>query len=95
MIFLDADLPDAGGYALARRLRQRFAGRSPAIAMLSARGDDEARTLALLADADAFLVKPVTPEALRAMVIDGDVRWRVGDLPTDLSDYRNRRRPCA
>jgi DNA-binding response OmpR family regulator len=95
MILVDVDLPDASGFETARRLRRRYAGRGPAIAMLSARTDDETRTLALLADADAFLVKPLAPEALRALVVDGDVRWRVGDLPTDLSDYRSRRRPCA
>lgn len=95
MILVDVDLPDANGFDVARRLRRRYGGRGPAIAMLSARFDDEARTLALLADADAFLVKPLAPDALRALAVDGDVRWRVGDLPTDLSEYRSRRRRCA
>lgn len=68
LVLLDCALPDGDGLELAQRWRKDLAMSAVPIIVLtafSARQDVEA---ALLAGADAFLVKPCTNEALLAQV---------------------------
>ncbi len=68
LVILDIMMPDMDGYELTRRLRQdpRFTA-LPVIA-LTARAGKEEQQAALEAGANAFLVKPVEPAELKAML---------------------------
>lgn len=66
VVLLDVMLPDANGYELCRRWRQRW----PALGlvMLTARGDPMDRVLGLEIGADDYLAKPFEPRELVARV---------------------------
>jgi len=62
LITLDVGLPDLDGYAVARRLREFFAGH---LVMLSARSEPYDAALGIEVGADAYITKPFRPRALR------------------------------
>ena len=71
LIVLDLMLPGEDGLAICRRLRadkNAPAGSSPAIIMLTAKGDDVDRIVGLEMGADDYLPKPFNPRELVARV---------------------------
>ena len=62
---IDIGLPGLDGYEVARRIRAAM-GRAVALIAITGYGQPEDRRRAADAGFDAYLVKPVTPEALRA-----------------------------
>jgi DNA-binding response OmpR family regulator len=61
--FLDVDMPETGGHAVARDMRAHFGTRILLIAV-TAQGSREGKTVAFKAGFDIYLVKPVRPEKL-------------------------------
>ena len=70
LIVLDLMLPGEDGLAICRRLRsdKNAPGSSPAIIMLTAKGDDVDRIVGLEMGADDYLPKPFNPRELVARV---------------------------
>ncbi len=68
VILLDVDLPDVDGYTVCRRLKAEAATAWIPIILCTARGEalDEADRAGV--DAEAYLPKPFSPSALRALV---------------------------
>ena len=67
-IFLDCNLPGAGGAEVARRVRASEAGgRRALIVATTALSTAKDRDACLAAGMDAFITKPITPEKLRAV----------------------------
>ena len=66
LLVLDLMLPGEDGLAICRRLRSQPA--SPAIIMLTAKGDDVDRIVGLEMGADDYLPKPFTPRELLARI---------------------------
>jgi CheY-like chemotaxis protein len=75
VIVLDVELPDGDGYTVCRELKGDPATAGIPIVLCTARGEalDEADRAGV--DAQAYLPKPFSPSALRALV-DGCVRGR-------------------
>jgi DNA-binding response OmpR family regulator len=67
VLVLDLGLPDGDGLAAAREIRARR-GLELGIVMTTARGQAEDRIAGVEAGADSYLVKPVNPRELRAVV---------------------------
>lgn len=67
VLVLDLGLPDGDGVAAARHLRQEFK-LSLGIVMVTARGHADDRIAGLTAGADTYLVKPVNPRELTAVI---------------------------
>ena len=65
VVLLDLELPDADGVHVCRRLRERS---SKAIIVVTARGEEAERVLALDAGADDYLVKPFGLAELQARI---------------------------
>jgi len=92
VVILDLGLPDMDGLEVIRRLR---ACTAVPIIVLSARGQERDKVIALDAGADDYVSKPFGPEELlariraalrrRAFRDDGDVVFSVGDLKVDLA----------
>jgi DNA-binding response OmpR family regulator len=76
VVVLDLGLPDGDGIAAARRLRE-MRKLKLGIVMVTARGHVDDRIAGLHAGTDAYLVKPVNPRELKA-VID-QLMTRLGD----------------
>jgi DNA-binding response OmpR family regulator len=68
LILLDYTLPPDNGVALCQRLRARLGAFYPPIIMLTTRGEELQRQLALAAGADDCLAKPFHPQQLRERV---------------------------
>jgi CheY-like chemotaxis protein len=68
LVLLDIGLPDMDGYEVARRLRDRFGAACPRLVALSGWGRDEDKLRATEAGIDAYLTKPVNPEALSRLI---------------------------
>jgi two-component system phosphate regulon response regulator OmpR len=66
LVVLDLMLPGEDGLAVCRRLRAQ--GASPAIIMLTAKGDDVDRIVGLEMGADDYLPKPFNPRELLARI---------------------------
>src|SRR6185436_8031940 len=66
LVVLDLMLPGEDGLAICRRLRAQPA--SPAIIMLTAKGDDVDRIVGLEMGADDYLPKPFNPRELLARI---------------------------
>ena len=66
LLVLDLMLPGEDGLAICRRLRA--AGGSPAIIMLTAKGDEVDRIVGLEMGADDYLPKPFNPRELVARI---------------------------
>lgn len=62
LITLDIGLPDMDGYAVAKQLRKFYSGH---LVMLSARSEPYDAALGMEVGADAYIVKPFRPRALR------------------------------
>ena len=65
---VDVGLPGIDGYEVAERLRAKAGERRPYLVALTGYGQPEDRQRALASGFDAFMVKPVDPEALRDML---------------------------
>ena len=70
VIVLDLALPDMDGIELARRLKALDGGRQTRIVAITGRLDD-AESLARAAGCERLLRKPVTPQALDAIIREG------------------------
>jgi DNA-binding response OmpR family regulator len=79
VLVLDLGLPDGDGLAAARRVRDAFK-LSLGMVIVTARGHVEDRIAGFAAGADSYLVKPVNPRELKA-VID-QILTRVSQQPT-------------
>src|SRR6478752_2691832 len=64
LILMDATMPRMDGWEAVRRLKEDEATRHIPLIMLTAHAFDEHRERAKKAGADAFLAKPVLPDAL-------------------------------
>ena len=69
---LDLHVPLLDGYALARKIRA--AGRPMVLIALTGAGLDRDRETALDAGFDAYILKPISPQALMALIADPPVR---------------------
>jgi CheY-like chemotaxis protein len=66
---IDIGLPEVDGCELARRLRLAMApGHCPRLVALTGYSDGDTRETAGAAGFDAFMVKPIMPEALEALL---------------------------
>jgi signal transduction histidine kinase/ActR/RegA family two-component response regulator len=68
IVFIDIGLPTLDGYEVARRLRARAAGDKTMLVALTGRGQSDDRRRAQEAGFDAYLVKPVAPDELFALI---------------------------
>ena len=66
LILADVRMPGMNGYELTAAIKSNPATENIRVVMLTGRDDEEARTLAQHAGADAFLVKPMSRVALAA-----------------------------
>ena len=67
LLVLDVMMPNVSGVEVLRRLR-REPGESPAVIMLTARGEESDRITGLALGADDYVVKPFSPRELVARV---------------------------
>jgi len=65
---VDIGLPGLDGYEVARRIRASEDGYRPRLIAMSGYGQPEDQRLALEAGFDAYLVKPVNPQALAGLL---------------------------
>jgi two-component system phosphate regulon response regulator PhoB len=68
MVLLEWDLPGQNGIALIRRLRAHPTARDLPIIMVSARGAEQDKILALESGADDYITKPFSPREMIARV---------------------------
>jgi two-component system chemotaxis response regulator CheY len=64
LLLLDMNMPDIGGIEVVEFVRSQDTLRELPIIMITTRGDDASRELALKAGASRFMTKPFTPEGL-------------------------------
>jgi CheY-like chemotaxis protein len=68
IVLLDIELPDMSGYELARLLHQHPRLQDMRLIALTESGDHPARERARVAGFERYLVKPITPAALREIL---------------------------
>ena len=68
LIVLDLNMPDMHGIEVLKFIRRHPTYRSVPVIVLTTRGDDDSRTLAIEAGATAYLTKPFSPAALAEQV---------------------------
>jgi two-component system chemotaxis response regulator CheY len=68
LIVLDLNMPDMHGFDVLRFVRAHDRFRGLPVLVLTTRGDDASRQIALEAGASAFLTKPFTPDVLLSAV---------------------------
>lgn len=96
LVVVDLGLPDMDGAAVCRSLRSRT---DVPIVVLSVRGDEQAKVVALDAGADDYVTKPFGPEELLARIRAGlrrsvdaardpHGRVRYGDVTVDFDRHR-------
>ena len=68
LVLLDVNMPDLGGYAVCRELRERYGERLPILFISGERMDTGDRTAGLLIGGDDYLVKPSDPGELVARI---------------------------
>jgi signal transduction histidine kinase/DNA-binding response OmpR family regulator len=68
VVLLDIGLPEMNGYEVARRLRERLAGKNMLLVALTGYGQKEDQRRSHEAGFDQHLVKPVDPEGLLGML---------------------------
>jgi DNA-binding response OmpR family regulator len=93
LLVLDVMMPNVSGVEVLRRLR-REPGESPAVIMLTARGEESDRITGLALGADDYVVKPFSPRELVARV-DAVLRRskpaqqaQVAEAPIEVGDLR-------
>ncbi len=93
LLVLDVMMPNVSGVEVLRRLR-REPGDTPAVIMLTARGEESDRITGLALGADDYVVKPFSPRELVARV-DAVLRrakpvhqTQVADAPIEIADLR-------
>ena len=64
MLFLDLNMPDIHGIEVIQFVRSHKTFAGIPICVVTTRGDDESRKMALAAGADVYLTKPFSPEQL-------------------------------
>ena len=64
MLFLDLNMPDIHGIEVIQFVRSHKSFAGLPICVVTTRGDDESRKLALAAGADVYLTKPFSPDQL-------------------------------
>jgi signal transduction histidine kinase/ActR/RegA family two-component response regulator len=72
VVLLDLGLPRMSGYEVCRRLREEQFANGPLIVALTGYGQDEDRRRTNEAGFDHHLVKPVDPDELREVLVEGD-----------------------
>jgi len=65
VVLMDCQMPVMDGFDAARHIRARERGRRTPIVAMTAGGDDSDRERCREAGMDAYLMKPITPDALR------------------------------
>lgn len=80
LLVLDLGLPDGDGLTMAQQLRAER-GLALGIVMVTARGQAEDRIAGLNAGADTYLVKPVNPRELKAVIDRLAARLRADRTP--------------
>ncbi|MDY0746900.1 PAS domain-containing protein [Paucibacter sp. R3-3] len=70
LVFLDIGMPGLNGYEVCEKLKDTPWGRSTVVVALTGWGQDKDRKRAREAGFDAYLVKPVSPDAIRALIAD-------------------------
>jgi CheY-like chemotaxis protein len=78
LAFLDIGLPGRNGYDLARTLRSLPATRGTMLVAITGWGQDKDKALARDAGFDRHLVKPVSPEAVSAIIDEVSARGAQG-----------------
>jgi CheY-like chemotaxis protein len=68
VVIIDLGLPQVDGFQVARRLRTNADAYRPRLVALTGYGHPEDRRRGLEAGFDAYLIKPATPDALRAAI---------------------------
>jgi DNA-binding NarL/FixJ family response regulator len=68
LVLLDVNMPDLGGYAVCRELRERYGERLPILFISGERIDSGDRTAGLLIGGDDYVLKPFDPGELLARV---------------------------
>jgi CheY-like chemotaxis protein len=76
LAILDLGMPGMDGFEVARRLRERFRSGGPILVALTGYGGSAYRDRALATGFDVHLLKPVSPEAIHALL--REARRRVG-----------------
>ncbi len=69
IVFVDISLPDMSGFTLIQSIKQRHYNHIITIIALTAHSNDTERNASLNAGADQFVVKPISWEALRSIVL--------------------------
>jgi CheY-like chemotaxis protein len=89
IVFIDIELPGMKGPEVARRLRSLPNGSEPIMIGASANDSREAEARCLSAGMDAFLVKPLTEDAIRAALADVSLRRAMAKYAgeTEAIDY--------
>ena len=70
VILLDLAMPDANGYELARRIREREEGKDLLLIAVTGYAEETDRALAIEAGFDHYLVKPIEFSALSQLLDD-------------------------
>ena len=81
MALIDIGLPGLDGYQVAQQVRARL-GRGIFLIAVTGYGQPHDRDRALQTGFDAFLVKPVDPEALQELLVHPE--WVVADAPEEV-----------
>ncbi len=97
LIISDVMMPHVDGYELCRRIREDAATAAIPFVMLTAKADLTMKIEGLNRGADDYLVKPFSPEELRARVrsllrlrrMHNELEKRNGQLQTTLTDLQN------
>lgn len=71
IILLDLMMPEMSGLQFLDKLRHMKEGKSPYVIVCSANGVESMRQKALEAGADAFLLKPFSPQSLLQTIAEG------------------------
>ena len=81
VILLDLNMPRMSGLELLRTLKERAAGRAVPAVVLTTSGDERDRAEAERLDVAAYLVKPLTAEALMDILRLAERHWAAPNPP--------------
>lgn len=91
-VFIDIDLGGESGLDLVKRIKASEVLRDVKAIVLTCAWDDDTRTAALLAGADAFVAKPLALKRAVRFLMSNEIAWDLSDLPQDLDEYRRQRK---